>query len=223
MRGCLKTAIAFGMVALMAGTASAQQGRGGFGGGFGGGGPIGLLNNPGVQKELKLDEAQIEKAGELSTETREQMMGLREQIGNLQGPEAFTKMQELSKPINEAALKTAGEFLKPEQLKRLHQIEIQQRGPAGALADAEIAKKLKVTKDQETKVKSILADQQSAMGELRASFGQDRQAAMQKIQALRKETNAKVVALMSEEQLKSWKELTGEPFEVTFQPRQGGR
>ena len=200
MRGCLKTAIAFGMVALMAGTASAQQGRGGFGGGFGGGGPIGLLNNPGVQKELKLDEAQIEKAGELSTETREQMMGLREQIGNLQGPEAFTKMQELSKPINEAALKTAGEILKPEQLKRLHQIEIQQRGPAGALADAEIAKKLKVT-----------------------SFGQDRQAATQKIQALRTETNAKVVALMSEEQLKSWKELTGEPFEVTFQPRQGGR
>lgn len=229
MRGCLKAAVAFGLVALMAGPASAQQGRGG--GGFGGGmgmgmgmgGHVNLLGNPGVQKELKLDEGQIEKSTELVAETREKMMALGSQIGDLQGPERMTKMRELAKPIQDEALKTAGAFLKPEQLKRLHQIEIQQRGPSGALADAAIAKKLKVTPEQETKVKAIMAEMQEGMNELRAAAGQDRQAMMQKFTALRKETNAKVVALMSEEQQKMWKEMTGEPFEVVFQPRQQGR
>ena len=226
MRGCMKAAVAFGLVALMAGSASAQQGRGGgFGGGMGMGmgGHVNLLGNPGVQKELKLDEGQIEKATALMTETREKMMEIGSQLGDLQGPERFTKMRELAKPIQDEALKTAGAFLKPEQLKRLHQIEIQQRGPAGALADAEIAKKLKVTAEQETKVKAIMAEMQEGMNELRAAAGQDRQAMMQKFTALRKETNAKVVALMSEEQQKMWKEMTGEPFEVVFQPRQQRR
>ncbi len=54
MRGCFKAALAFGLVAALAAPAMAQ-GRGGFGG-MGMGGPVNLLGNPGVQKELKLDD-----------------------------------------------------------------------------------------------------------------------------------------------------------------------
>ena len=57
------------------------------------------------------------------------------------------------------------------------------------------------------------------MRELFQSAGDDRQAAMAKVQTLRKETNTKVMALMTEDQKKTWKEMTGEPFEVAFQPR----
>ena len=217
MRGCSKLMLSVGMVAILAGPALAQgQGRGGFGGGMGG--PVNLLGNPSVQKELKIDDAQKEKVTALVTETREKMTDLRDKLTDLQGQERFTKQQELSKPINEAALKSAASFLKPEQIKRLHEIEIQQRG-ATALSDPVIAKKLGVTDEQTTKVKSILADQQSEMQEIRQSAGQDFQAAMPKIQALRKETNTKVMALMTEDQKKTWKEMTGEPFEVVQQPR----
>ena len=52
------------------------------------------------------------------------------------------------------------------------------------------------------------------MREIQQSAGDDRQAAMQKIQALRKETNTKVMALMTDDQKKTWKEMTGEPFEI---------
>ena len=61
------------------------------------------------------------------------------------------------------------------------------------------------------------------MREIQQSAADDRQAAMQKIQALRKETNTKVMALMTEDQKKTWKEMTGEPFEVTYQGGRGGR
>jgi hypothetical protein len=209
---------AVGMVAILAGPALAQgQGRGGFGM-MGGGGPINLLSNASVQKELKLDDAQKDKAEALVTETREKMQGLRDQLSDLQGQERFTKQQELAKPINEAALKSASAFLKPEQVKRLGEIELQQRG-ANALNDPAIAKKLSITDDQASKVKTILADSQSEMREIMQNAGDDRQAAMQKAQALRKETNTKVMALLTDDQKKTWKEMTGEPFEIVMQPR----
>jgi hypothetical protein len=216
MRGCFRAAMAFGMVAVLAGQAMAQGG-GGFGM-MGGGGPIGLLGNASVQKELKLDDAQKEKAQALATSTREKMMGLRDQLTDLQGQERMTKQQELAKPINEGAMKEAHAFLKAEQVKRLHEISLQQRG-ANALSDPEVAKKLKVTDEQAAKVKTILADSQSEMRELFQSAGDDRQAAMTKVQALRKETNTKVLALLTDSQKKTWKEMTGEPFELVQQPR----
>jgi len=219
MRGCLKAAMAFGMVAVLSSPVMAQ-GRGGFGGGMGG--PVNLLGNPSVQKELKLDEAQIAKVTGLTTATREKMAAVREKVSDLEGQERFTKQQELAKPINEEALKTAAEFLKPEQIKRLHQIELQQRG-AMALSDPVVVKKLGITEEQTTKVKSILADQQSEMQEIRQAGGNDFAAMMPKMTALRKETNTKVMGLMTEDQKKTWKEMTGDPFEVVQQPGRGGR
>jgi hypothetical protein len=210
--------MAFGLAAVLATPALAQQGRGG----FGMGGPVSLLGNPSVQKELKLDESQITKATELATATREKMMAFRDQLTDLQGQERATKQAELAKPVNEEALKSAAAFLKPEQVKRLHQIELQQRG-ARALSDPVVAKKLGITEEQTTKVKSIMSDMQSEMREIQQAAGDDRQAAMQKMQALNKETNTKVMALMSEDQKKTWKEMTGEPFAIVQQPGRGGR
>jgi hypothetical protein len=209
MRGCLKAAMAFGLVAILAGPALAQGGRGGMGGGMGG--PANLLGNPAVQKELKLDEEQVTKATKVATEAREKMMGMREQLQDLEPQERMAKSQELIKPINEAALKSAKEFLKPEQLTRFHQIELQQRG-LQAFADPAIAKKLSITSEQETKFKSVMTDMQSEQREIQQSAGDDRQAAMQKMTALRKETLTKVMAMMTDDQKKTWKEMTGEPF-----------
>lgn len=42
---------------------------------------------------------------------------------------------------------------------------------------------------------------------------------MGKLQALRKEALEKVVASLTDDQKKSWKELTGEPFEIKFERR----
>jgi Spy/CpxP family protein refolding chaperone len=211
MRGCFKAALAFGMVAVLAAPAMAQ-GRGGMGMGMGG--PVNLLANPAVQKELKLDDAQKEKATAIATEVREKMTEVRSKLEGLTGEEMMTKRAELSKPINDEALKKVKGFLKDEQYTRLTQIELQQRGPSGALADKDIAKKLSVTEEQAAKVKTIMADMQAESREIMQSAGDDRAAAMQKVTALRKETNDKVMALMTADQKKTWGEMTGEPFTV---------
>ena len=66
MRSLFRTMVGLGLVAMLAGPAAAQQGRG-FGRG-GGGNLATLAANTGVQKELKLDDQQVEKAKELDEE-----------------------------------------------------------------------------------------------------------------------------------------------------------
>ena len=148
MNTLVRTVMGLSLVALIAGPAAAQ-GRGGFG--RGGGSLARLLGNASVQKELKLDDSQTEKAKALSEKIGGEM---REKFQDLQGldqEERRTKMQEINREFNATAIKEAGEFLKPEQITRLHQISYQVRG-AMAFSDPEVAKKLNLTDAQKTAI-----------------------------------------------------------------------
>jgi Spy/CpxP family protein refolding chaperone len=221
MKALLRGAVGLGLVALLAGPALAQgQGRGGFG--MGGQGQIsGLIANESVQKELKLDDTQTTKLKELAEKnsaTRREKMA---ETKDLEKEERMTKMQEISKELNESTLKAVAEFLKPEQVTRLHQCSYQVRG-AQAFADAEVAKKLNITDAQKGDIKTIMDESREAMMEIGRGFQDDREGTIKKIAEHNKETLAKVVAKLNDEQQKTWKELLGAPFEYTptpFRPR----
>jgi len=215
MRTMVRTLVGFGLVALLVSPALAQQGRG-FG--MGGGGLSMLIGNASVQKELKLDDSQVEKAKDFAAKAREKMTEIREKLQGLEGEERRTKQQEIAKEMNEAALKAFGEFLKPEQITRLKQISYQQRG-AQAFTDSEVAKKLNITDAQKSEIQSIVTD---SMAEMRTIFTEnqdDQEARMKKMTELRKKTLASAEAKLNDEQQKTWKELLGAPFEVKYEPR----
>jgi hypothetical protein len=216
MRTMCKAMFGLSLIALAASPAFAQGGRG-FGMG-GGGGYAMLIGNEGVQKELKLDDTQVEKAKEFAEKAREKQTEIREKLQGLEGEERQTKMQEFQKEMNESAMKAFGDFLKPEQLKRLKQISYHQRG-AMAFADPEVAKKLSLTDTQKSEIHTIVQESQSQMAELRQQFQDDREGAMKKMTEIRKETLEKAAAKLNDEQQKTWKELIGAPFEVVFQRR----
>jgi len=218
MQAFRKLVLTLGAVALMAAPAFAQ-GRGG--GGMFGGGPGALLSNKGVQKELKLDDEQVKKVETLSTELREKMTGLREKLQDVPQEERGEKMRELMKPINDDMKKSLAGILKPEQVKRLDQIQLQQQG-VNAFADPETAKKLNLTDEQKDKLKGIVEDHRSQQRELFQGFQNDREGTMKKIQDLNKETMGKVTGLLTADQKATWKEMTGEPFTVQFQQRRPG-
>jgi hypothetical protein len=209
--------VGFGLVALLAGPALAQgQGRG-FGM-MGGGGVAMLIGNESVQKELKLDDTQTTKAKELADKNREKMMAAREETKDLDPEERRTKNAELRKEMTESTLKAVGEFLKPEQVTRLKQISYQTMG-AMAFADPEIAKKLNITDAQKEEIKTISEESMATMREIGQGFQDDREGTMKKMAEHRKETLNKIVAKLNDEQQKSWKEMTGAPFEVKFEFR----
>jgi len=216
MNTMIRTVVGLGLVALIAGPAAAQgQGRGGFG--RGGGSLAGLLGNASVQKELKLDDQQTEKAKELAEkvqgEMREKMQGLQD----LSQEERQTKMQEINREVNASTLKTAGEFLKPEQITRLHQISYQQRG-LQAFSDPEVAKKLNLTDAQKAEIQAIGSEAREKMPS-REDRQSDPQAAMKKSREINKEALSKVESKLNDEQQKTWKELLGAPFEIQYPPR----
>jgi hypothetical protein len=211
--------VALGLVALMTAPVMAQQGRGGGRGmGMGGGGIAMLLTNKSVQDELKLDATQVEKATELSKKVRDKITSATE---GLEGQERFTKMREMSKELNEMAHNGAKDFLKPEQLHRLHQIQHQVQGPQ-AFADEHVQNRLKLTDAQKSEIQTINQESMSEMRELFQGLQDDREGTMKKITAHRKATVDKIVSKLTDEQKTTWKNMLGSPFELKREPRQGG-
>lgn len=202
-----------GAVALMAAPAWAQQ-RGGFGGGFGGGGFI--LMAPNVQKDLKLTDEQVGKVQETLESVRDKHQDEFAALRDLPQEERFKKARALSKTTTDE-VKQALAFT-PEQSKRFDQINLQQRGYQ-AFADPEMQDKLKLSDEQKSKIREIGASTRERSEEIRKSFQEDREGAMKKMNELRKENLDKALAVLTDHQKKTWKDLTGEPIEVRFERR----
>ncbi len=212
MRTLKTTVAALGLAALLASPAWAQRG-----GGFMGG-PAALLSNKSVQQELKLDDKQVEEANKVSEDLRAKAREAFESAQGLEGAERQKKMQEVRKQQAEELNKTLSTLLKPEQRKRFDQISLQQMG-AFAFGSHELQSELKLTDAQKDKIKEISDASREQMREIFQNAQGDRRAAREKMVTLRKETLDKVVAELNDDQKKTWKEKTGAPFEVRFEPR----
>ena len=197
---------------VVAGLAPAQQRQQG-GRGFGGGGGIMLLGNKSVQEELKLDEGQVAKLKELGEKTQ---TTLRETMTKLRDAGGFdpSKMAEAMKPVQEEAKKSVATILKPEQLKRFHQIDLQTGGVAGVATNAEVQTELGLSDDQKSQLKSIAEESAKEQRSLFGAGGGDQAERRKKMQALREETQEKVEKVLTVEQRKAFKSMTGEPFEL---------
>jgi Spy/CpxP family protein refolding chaperone len=214
MRTIGKLALAVGVLALTATSAHAQGGGGGFGM-FGG---TRLLTNKSVQKELKVTDEQAQKldafAEEMGNKAREQG----EKIRELPEDERPAKFREWIATFTAEVRKGAGEILKPEQTKRLDQIQVQQMGANSFGMLPRVQEALKLTDEQKAKVKEITDELNQARRDAFQDFQSDREGTMKKVAELSKQATDKAVAVLTDDQKKSWKELTGEPFEVKFEP-----
>lgn len=207
-----KFAVALAALGLLAGAALAQQ-RFPFGGGFGS--PAMLLINPDVQKELKLTEEQITKAKDIGQKVREKYKDDFAKLKDTPQEQRREKFQELSKTISAETDKALKDVLNTDQQKRLKQLELQAKG-ADAFVDADVEKALNLTAEQKEKVKTLREDAGKEMREIFQNAQGNFQEAITKVQTLRKEMLEKASATLSDAQKKTWKDLTGAPFEFKF-------
>jgi len=207
-----KLALAFGLVALTAAPALAQ-GRGG----FMGGGAM-LLTNKSVQTELKATEDQTSKLTTLAEEIRGKQREAFQGLQDLSDDERRTKMQEIQKTIQADIDKGLGDILKADQIKRFHQIQLQQAGATGLL-QARVDEALKLTDEQKGKIRDINQETMTQMQGLREEFQNDREGAMKKVAEIRKSANEKALAVLTDSQKTTYKGLVGSPFEIKIEPR----
>lgn len=211
------------LVAVLAVSAGAQQPRqpGGFGGfgGFGGAGLAATLTfNRQLQEELKMDEDQLNKLREAQTGMADE---LRDILGKLRdaSPEERTGIM---RKLGETQTKAVHSVLKPQQIKRLNQIENQQAG-LNMYTKEDVQKSLKLSEEQIDKIKVIAGDLQKDTRELRGGggggrgFGRVDPQVQRKIDALQKEAQEKIEDLLTSDQKNLVKDLTGEPFKLDNQ------
>jgi len=239
LRRALCAAAALALVAC-ASTAQAQRGqRGGMFGPMGGGGLM-LLRMPEVQQELKMTPPQIEKLNAKQDEVRNAMQEAFQGAG---GPGAFGNMspeerEKLFAKVREIQSKAVADILDSTQQKRLRQLEIQMQG-AAALNNPEVATALGITADQRTKIAAVQREameaQRAAMQgiDFRNMSDEDRQKLGARMQEARRQTEAKILALLTDAQRARFKEMQGAPFKFPEMrgfgfggpggPRPGGR
>jgi hypothetical protein len=200
-----------------------RQGRQGFGG-RGGGGSF-LLQIPEVQKELKIDEGQLEALKLLNEANQAKARELRQNSANL----SDDQRREQFRAMTAANQKEVAKILNAQQVARLKQLEIQRAG-LGALRQPEVQAALNLTADQKAKLEAQQTADREAMRAVFQGFrGQDGQRptpeqlaeARTKMQAMRTASEAKTLAILTDAQKKQFEAMKGAAF--TFPQRQGGR
>lgn len=203
------------------------RGRGGFGGGMGGPqSALMLAGNPAVQKELGVSEDQIAKLKTLGDEARAEMSeanGPQEDLRDLPEAERRAKMTEMmakrveaSRKINAKFKPKLAEVLDAKQVERLDQIALQASGPQ-AFADPDVAKSLKLTKEQQEKIASINKDASEKQRELfggGGGGGGDFQERFAKMAELNRAREKDLAAVLTTEQTDQLAKMKGKEFDI---------
>ena len=212
MRFFGKFVLIFGALALLVSPTWAQ-GRGGFGGGA-----AGFLMAPNVQKDLNLTDAQVRKVPETLAEIRKSHEGDYSDLRDASADVRWVKMARLSETVSDEVKKALS--FSAEQSKRFDQISLQAHG-LQAFANSTVDEKLKLTNDQKSKIREIVEATRSSLAGAsnKDASEQERTDARSKRAATQKQNMTKVQSLLTDDQKKAWKELTGEPIEIQYPAR----
>jgi hypothetical protein len=131
------------------------------------------------------------------------------------GEEREKKVNEHRKIAQEKLTKFLKEVLKSEQLKRLREVTLQQEGGL-ALTQERVQAELRITQEQLKKFMAIMQELTKKIQPLikEALSGGNPQEIRPKILKIRDEYAKKLEAVLSDEQMKQWKDLLGKPFDL---------
>ena len=189
-----------------------------------------LLGVEAVQKELELVEAQMDEIRKLNESMRGGGPG---GPGGPGGRANFQEMtqeerdkwrEDMQKQMAERTAKAKKELagiLLSEQQKRLQEIYVQVNGTQ-ALNDADVAAAIGLTDDQKAKMDTIRDEAGNERRDLFQNAGDDREGMMEKMTALQKQTEEKLVAVLSADQQTKFAELKGKPFDMPEDALRGG-
>jgi hypothetical protein len=228
-------AVAFGAATVGLVDAQGQgqgrgQGRGGFGfgafGGPGAGGPLQLVLNKDVLEDVKATDEQKTKLADWAKEEQpKQREKMQEKLQGIPMEEFQTKFPAIQAELNKELWKDVEKVLKPEQMTRIKQIAVQAMG-IRAFSDKDTAEALKLSDEQKEKVKVATEEIQKDQMELFQNSGitfqpgqppdEEKMKEFQKKQAeLTKKSMDKLKATLTDDQKKTWTEMTGKEFDVS--------
>jgi hypothetical protein len=160
-----------------------------------------LLRQKSVQKELDIS---ANAAGKVMAFTEQQSEAAGKAIGmpESERKKAFAQLQEQNK-------KFLADTLNAKQSARLEQLYLHFTAPY-QLTRAETAKALKLTKDQQQKLKDMYKEYRKEMGDI--LFGKDTEGRAEKFARLREKSGKMILSILTEAQLAQARAVVGPPF-----------
>jgi hypothetical protein len=159
-----------------------------------------LLHQKAVQEELKMTDEQVKKVDEVAQKLKEEREAA---IDKGEKPDLAKMVEKMDKAV--------AEFLKPEQLKRLKQIQLQVGGPR-VFNNRELVKEMKITEAQQKKLKELQDEMAAEVKKIFEKDAESREEARKKVTDVNNKVREKIIDLMEGEQKARWKEKVGEPF-----------
>lgn len=193
-----------------------------------------VVDNPDLQAELKVTDAQKEKLKSINEKQDEATKKLFEGFKGGKGgkgfdKDAFAEIREKSAKVREDSRKAIEEVLTADQKKRIKEIQLQVDG-IRAFDEEEVAAQLNLNESQKSKIKGISDDYTKDIGELfgrgKGGGGFDKEKASEnakKREKLSKAAMADIEDVLTDEQRSKWKTMVGAPFDTSKLNRFGGR
>jgi uncharacterized membrane protein len=177
-----------------------------------------LLMNRGVQREIKLAEEQRERIRKIVKEVHDKYQPeLQKARAARDNKKLLQLTRESTQETTDRVNKAIPDVLKPEQARRLKQIEIQVNGLV-SLNKPEIQKELKLTDKQKDDIARIGDGLKQDLAELAKDAANGPllklPEAVRKARTLNDEATKKALATLTREQKKTWDDMTGEKFEL---------
>ncbi len=184
------------------------------------GGPFIIYRDP-VQSELKLTDTQKQKLLDKQAEFVQQTMRFEETLkGKQEGKQEGKQGEEREQAMQSHRAQSAEKFwpilkaiLKPDQLTRFQQLELQHEGPGGVFRPA-IMKSLKITDEQRRQFMAVIQDLQATIKPMieKAQSGGNPEEIRPKVIKIIEDHEATIETLMSTSQRKQWQAMRGKPF-----------
>jgi hypothetical protein len=179
-----------------------------------GAGQLDLLSRPTVLQDLRVSAEQKERIADLSRRLESQGLDSFRGFRRLSTEERRRRFLDLARDID-AGIRV---ILTPEQLVRLHQIALQVEGPR-AFSDPDVAAALNLTAEQKERLRALEAESpprrpDGGRGGPPPGGGGPRRDHEPGTSA----TSEKILAVLTEEQRREWKRMTGEPFKGSGSP-----
>jgi hypothetical protein len=175
--------------------------------------PIYRMDN--VSQNLKLNQEQITKLNELTTKMEGKYRTDFEKINTLPEKERAQRRNELYQRYNTEWMTDARNIFNDNQRTRYSQLYYQY-DPYVAFSDAEVQRKLNLSDEQRTMLRSDLDWNNQQMQDIQRQFGTDKAAANKAYTTYIKERTNRLNKFLTPEQQRTWREMTGEPIEFQF-------
>jgi hypothetical protein len=169
-----------------------------------------LVRRTDVRKELELLDEQVQKLDKLEQGRGERMRQTFSGLEDVPREQRFEKMRELMRKEQQQTEKDIGQILLPHQMKRLKQLEVQNRSRGGgqALLSERTGEELGLTTEQKESLRKKAAELEEQI--------------RKKLTEMRKQAQDEMLQLLTPAQRAKWKEMVGDPFEFQQPPRFGG-